>query len=153
MHLVLIQFIFIIVITIFKFKEIYLAMMKKKYLIISAATFVLFTLAAFISAPSSNSENLTASTSVTEVEPQYVCMVTNKLYPKEQIPVEVSSKTYYGCCEMCKAQLENNPNKRVAVDPVSGKKVDKAESVIGASPSGNIYYFESKDNLNKFAGN
>jgi len=38
-----------------------------------------------------------------QVEPQYVCMVTNKLYDKAQIPVVIENKTYYGCCQMCEA--------------------------------------------------
>lgn len=91
--------------------------------------------------------------SVTEVDSKYVCMVTNKLFPNVQIPVEVASKTYYGCCEMCKAQLANNPEKRVATDPVSGKAVDKSDAVIGAAPNGTVYYFENKANLDSFAMN
>ena len=90
---------------------------------------------------------------LTEVDSKYVCMVTNKLFTAEQIPVVVSDKTYYGCCEMCKAQLANNPSKRVAVDPVSGKTVDKADSVIGAASNGKVYYFESEENLSKFTMN
>jgi YHS domain-containing protein len=77
-------------------------------------------------------------------------MVTNQLFVKEQIPVELEGKTYYGCCEMCKAKIKNNPQSREATDPVSGKKVDKAEAVIGASADGNIYYFESEENLAEF---
>lgn len=81
---------------------------------------------------------------------KYVCMVTNKLFQKEQIPVEVKGKTYYGCCEMCKGTLKNDPSSRNAVDPVSGAPVDKAQAIIAASSEGNIYYFENKDNLDKF---
>lgn len=97
--------------------------------------------------------NSSSAPVLTEVDSKYVCMVTNKLFPKEQIPVVVSDKTYYGCCEMCKAQLAENPSKRMAVDPVSGNTVDKADSVIGAAPSGEVYYFESEENLNKFSQN
>ena len=91
--------------------------------------------------------------SVTEVDSKYVCMVTNKLFPNVQIPVEVADKTYYGCCEMCKAQLANKPEKRIATDPVSGKTVDKANAVIGAAPNGSVYYFENKANLDSFSKN
>ena len=80
-------------------------------------------------------------------------MVTNKLFPNVQIPVEVANKTYYGCCEMCKAQLANNPEKRVATDPVSGKSVDKSDAIIGAAPNGSVYYFENKANLDSFTMN
>ena len=54
-----------------------------------------------------------ANPSLAEVDSKYVCMVTNKLFPNVQIPVEVADKTYYGCCEMCKAQLANNPEKKL----------------------------------------
>ena len=91
--------------------------------------------------------------SLAEVDSKYVCMVTNKLFPNVQIPVEVADKTYYGCCEMCKAQLANNPEKRMATDPVSGKAVDKSQAVIGAAPNGSVYYFENKANLDSFAKN
>ncbi len=94
--------------------------------------------------------NQQISSSLTEVDSKYVCMVTNQLFVKEQIPVEMEGKTYYGCCEMCKAKIKNNPQSREATDPVSGKKVDKAEAVIGASADGNIYYFESEENLAEF---
>jgi len=102
---------------------------------------------AFAQADNTNQQT---SSSLTEVDSKYVCMVTNQLFVKEQIPVELEGKTYYGCCEMCKAKIKNNPQSREATDPVSGKKVDKAEAVIGASADGNIYYFESEENLAEF---
>jgi YHS domain-containing protein len=94
--------------------------------------------------------NQQTSSSLTEVDSKYVCMVTNQLFVKEQIPVEVEGKTYYGCCEMCEAKIKNNPQSREATDPVSGKKVYKAEAVIGATADGSIYYFESEENLEMF---
>ena len=81
------------------------------------------------------------------VDSNHVCMITDQEFAREQIPVEVEGKTYYGCCEMCKAKLNNNPESRVATDPVSGNEVDKAEAVIGAAPDGKVYYFESEKNL------
>ncbi|MEE9252682.1 MAG: hypothetical protein V3U74_04935 [Thermodesulfobacteriota bacterium] len=77
-------------------------------------------------------------------------MITNQRYDKEQIPTSVEGKTYYGCCEMCKAKLQNDPNNRFAVDPVSGNVVDKALAVIGAAPDGKVYYFENEENLKSF---
>lgn len=94
--------------------------------------------------------NQQTSSSLTEVDSKYVCMVTNQLFVKEQIPVEVEGKTYYGCCEMCEAKIKNNPQSREATDPVSGNNVDKAEAIIGATADGSIYYFESEENLEKF---
>ena len=87
---------------------------------------------------------------IKQVEPQYVCMVTNKLYDKAQIPVVVGDKTYYGCCQMCEAKLKEDPLSRVATDPVSGKEVDKSTAVIGAGPDGQVYYFESVEDLMAF---
>ncbi|MCZ6528449.1 MAG: hypothetical protein O6702_06955 [Candidatus Dadabacteria bacterium] len=94
--------------------------------------------------------NQQTSSSLTEVDSKYVCMVTNQLFVKEQIPVEVEGKTYYGCCEMCEAKIKNNPQSREATDPVSGNNVDKAEAIIGATADGSIYYFESEENLEIF---
>jgi YHS domain-containing protein len=85
-----------------------------------------------------------------QVETKYVCMINNQRFDKEQIPVAVAGKTYYGCCEMCKAKLKNDPKSRMAVDPVSGKKVDKAKAVIGADAAGKVFYFENVQNLKKF---
>ncbi|MGH7884082.1 MAG: hypothetical protein ACRENO_00145 [Thermodesulfobacteriota bacterium] len=102
---------------------------------------------------SGSEENKTTEKNTPElkqVESKYVCMVTDKVFNKEQIPVEVEGKTYYGCCEMCKGNLENDPSIRAAIDPVSGKSVDKALSAIGATSEGNIYYFENTNNLQNF---
>lgn len=86
------------------------------------------------------------------MEPQYICMVNNAVFDKPQIPVEVNGETYYGCCSMCKTTLEQDASSRQAVDPVSGKTVDKAKAVIGASPDGKVYYFENEENMRKFKG-
>jgi len=84
------------------------------------------------------------------VDSKYVCMINDQHFNKEQIPVEVDGETYYGCCEMCKTKLKTDPKSRVAVDPVSGMKVDKALSVIGVNPDGGVCYFENEKNLQKF---
>ena len=85
-----------------------------------------------------------------QVEAKYVCMINNQHFSKEQIPVKVGSQTYYGCCEMCKEKLRGDARSRTATDPVSGKKIDKAKAVIGASPSGEVHYFENTENLKQF---
>lgn len=84
-------------------------------------------------------------------EAQYVCMMNNKVFDKPQIAIEVEGKIYYGCCPMCADKLKNDVSLRTATDPVSGKSVDKASAVIGADTHGMTYYFESKENLDKFA--
>ncbi len=87
---------------------------------------------------------------VTAVEPNMVCMVNNASMAKEQIPVEVGGKTYYGCCAMCKERLAKDASSRVAIDPVTGKSVDKAAAVIGALPDGKVLYFENEKNLARY---
>ena len=84
------------------------------------------------------------------VENQYVCMVNDTLFSDPQIPVEVEDKTYYGCCAGCVGTLQNDAAIRTAVDPVSGKDVDKATAVIGATPDDTVYYFETLENLESF---
>ena len=85
-----------------------------------------------------------------KVDTKTVCMVNEQAMGKDQIAVEVDGKTYYGCCEMCKKTLATNADKRVAVDPVTGKQVDKAKAVIAAQKDGRVWYFESDETLAKY---
>jgi YHS domain-containing protein len=103
-------------------------------------------------AQNSGSDPAQANTpqSLKQVESKYVCMITNQLYDKEQIPVVIGDKTYYGCCQMCEAKLKEDPLSRMATDPVSGKEVDKSTAVIGASLDGHVYYFESVEDLTAY---
>jgi YHS domain-containing protein len=80
----------------------------------------------------------------------HVCMVNDTYFPKPQIPVDVGSKTYFGCCEMCEGRLASDAAVRVATDPVSGRPVDKADAVIGALASGKVFYFESERTLAEY---
>ena len=91
------------------------------------------------------------SAALTRVEPSKVCMVNNAYMGKEQIPVQVQGKTYFGCCPMCEARLAKDPSSRTATDPVSGKPVDKASAVIGKDESGAVVYFESEKNFLAYA--
>ena len=79
-----------------------------------------------------------------------VCMINNRSMANEQIPVEIDGKTYYGCCPMCKERLVKDESSRYAIDPVSGKTVDKAKAVIGALPGAAVLYFENETNLQKY---
>lgn len=90
------------------------------------------------------------SSGLSLVETKKVCMVNNQVFPNDQIPVEVQGKTYYGCCAMCKERLANDAEIRTAVDPVSGKTVDKARAVIAARPDGTVLYFESAETLARY---
>jgi YHS domain-containing protein len=89
--------------------------------------------------------------SVQRVEAKKVCMITEQAFEKDQIPVTVDGKTYYGCCEMCRKTLTTDASKRVATDPISGKTIDKADAVIGALADGKILYFENEKNLEAYA--
>jgi YHS domain-containing protein len=99
-------------------------------------------------APSSGA-TLTAdeAAALRQVEPRFVCMVNNSLFDRPQIPVEVGGKTYFGCCPACKERLATDAEARQAMDPVSGRMVDKANAVIGVLPTGAVVYFESEANL------
>lgn len=85
-----------------------------------------------------------------QVPADHVCMVNDTHFPTPQIPVPVGGKMYFGCCEMCKGRLASDTVVRSAVDPVSGKTVDKASAVIGALPSGKVLYFETESNLSAY---
>jgi len=115
--------------------------MRKSLLLLAT---LLFSLTAFAEA------DVKPAGKLSQVEPKTVCMVNEHAMGKEQIAVEVDGKTYYGCCDMCKKTLATDASKRVAVDPVSGKQVDKAKAVIAAQEDGRVFYFESVENLLKF---
>ncbi len=84
------------------------------------------------------------------VDSEYVCMVNDAVYEKKQVHVQVEGKDYYGCCEMCKERLAKDAALRVAIDPVSGKEVDKATAVIGADSYKRVFYFENQENFETF---
>lgn len=98
----------------------------------------------------SQQQESAAETILKMVEPSHVCMINNTLFDKEQILVEVEGKSYYGCCAMCEARLKEDATSRIAIDPVSGNEVDKADAFIGADAEGAVYYFESEENLKSF---
>lgn len=80
-----------------------------------------------------------------------VCMVNNQYMGVEQLVVNFEGKTYYGCCEMCQKRIPTEPKVRVAVDPYSKEKVDKADAVIAITGErGEVSYFENKENYKKY---
>ena len=82
---------------------------------------------------------------------EYVCMMQDMVLGKAGIPIQFAGKTYYGCCEMCKEKIKNEPQKYTrATDLVSRKPVDKSESFI-YSIDGTAYYFASDANRKTFA--
>ncbi len=92
-----------------------------------------------------------AAAKLTRVEAKKVCMVNNAVFGKDQIPVEVQGKTYYGCCEMCKERLAKDAASRTSVDPITGQPVDKATAVIGVLDDGTVFYFESEKTFSDYA--
>lgn len=102
---------------------------------------------------STDDKNQTADLPVIrKVEAKFVCMGmgNNRVFDRELIPAVVDGKTYYGCCEGCQATLLSDSSSRVAIDPISGKKVDKATATIGALREGEVNYFENEENMQKF---
>jgi YHS domain-containing protein len=95
-------------------------------------------------------ESAQAAAPLTIVQNEKVCMVTNMLFSKKQIPVTHDNKTYYGCCENCKETLATDAKARTAIDPVSGKSVDKAKAVIAARADDSVVYFENKKNFEAY---
>jgi YHS domain-containing protein len=79
-----------------------------------------------------------------------VCMVNDRFMGVKQIPVEVEGRTYYGCCPMCKSRLAQDKTVREAVDPVSGKTVDKATAVVAKRADDSVLYFESATTLARY---
>lgn len=112
------------------------------------ASAILLSLTALVAAKEASNES--AATALVQVEAKFVCMINDQRFSKAQIPVDVGGRTYYGCCEMCKERLRGDESSRAGIDPVSGKKVDKATAVIGATPDGTVYYFETAENLKRF---
>jgi YHS domain-containing protein len=97
-------------------------------------------------------ETLSKSAEVAKVESSKVCYVNNKFMGIDQIPVEFENKTYYGCCEGCVIKLKTMRETRFAIDPITGKEVDKADAFIVLSPKGNndVLYFESEATYKRF---
>lgn len=84
------------------------------------------------------------------VKNKEVCMVTNVHFARPQIPVEQEGKTYYGCCENCKATIQNDKSARSATDPNTNKQVDKATATIAANDKGEVLYFENAASFKKY---
>lgn len=91
-----------------------------------------------------------AKSTLQVVPHQKVCMVTNMLFPKDQIPVVHGGKTYYGCCENCKKTLSEDAKARTAKDPMTGRSIDKASAVIAAQEDGSVLYFENQKSFEQF---
>lgn len=80
-----------------------------------------------------------------------VCMVNNAYMGKKQFEVEFEGKTYFGCCENCQKRIPTETSARIAIDPITGKGVDKATAVIAITGDRDeVMYFESKESFAKY---
>lgn len=80
-----------------------------------------------------------------------VCMVQKYFMGGGQLtPVPLDGKTYWVCCQGCKDTITKDPSERWAVDPVSGKKVNKADAVLGLAPNDTVKFFENEANRDAF---
>ncbi len=84
------------------------------------------------------------------VPARLVCMVNDRYFGVDQIPVTIEDRTYYGCCAGCEKTIRENHAVRTAVDPVTGTAVDKATAAVGAFPDGSVRYFENEGNLERY---
>ena len=78
------------------------------------AAIALLTLAVVLAGPLAATD---AQPALRRVETKHVCMINNQDMGRDQLPVEVDKKTYYGCCEGCKKALNEKPETRLAIDP------------------------------------
>ena len=87
-----------------------------------------------------------------QVPTKQVCMVNDAYMAKDQIPVPVNGKTYYGCCQMCVKTLNEQETARMATDPQTGEKVDKTEAyIVLLDKEGTIAYFKNEANATAYA--
>lgn len=88
--------------------------------------------------------------SVVVPERTRVCMMQDTVMTTPAIPLASGGKTYYGCCEMCKAKIAAEPERYTrARDPLSGAVVDKATAAL-LGVDGRVYYFESEGSRAQF---
>lgn len=97
-------------------------------------------------------ETISKAADVAKIESSKVCYVNNKFMGIDQIPVEFENKIYFGCCEGCVIKLKTMRETRYAIDPLTGKEVDKANAFIVLSPKGNndVLYFESEQSYKDY---
>ncbi len=86
-------------------------------------------------------------------EPGHVCMVKRTTHVHTKFTIDHEGKKYSFCCTPCLDRFKAEPDKlRMAIDPVSGKPVDKADALIYAY-KGRAVFLESKKSLKKYSKN
>jgi YHS domain-containing protein len=93
---------------------------------------------------------LAAADLLKQVNPKNACFINKTRFNRTLKSVVVDGKKYFGCCDDCLAQLRDDPQARIAMDPVSGKSIDKAGAVIGVDKDGKVYFFENRENMRRF---
>ncbi|RZT91301.1 hypothetical protein EV201_3115 [Ancylomarina subtilis] len=82
-----------------------------------------------------------------------VCMLRGDIKSRPTLPIEINSKTYWGCCQNCLGKLMRNENNALfALDPFSGQSVDKADAIIRQDPQNNkrVFFFKSNETYNQY---
>lgn len=87
---------------------------------------------------------------LSKVNPKEVNMATNRHEKKAQKEIKLDGKTYYMTGDSYAFNMEQNRSTRFAKDPLTNKKIDKAEAVTFADASGRVHYFESEDTFRQF---
>lgn len=80
-----------------------------------------------------------------------VCMVNDAYMGKKQIEVPFKGEMYYGCCEMCVERIPKDESVRIATDPQTAEKVNKATAyIVLLNEEGSVAYFANEKNYNDF---
>lgn len=80
-----------------------------------------------------------------------VCMLQDTVQAQAGLAYEHQGKTYYLCCGGCLAAFQaGTAQYSIAVDPVTGAKVDKATAPM-YTYRGRAYFFASEEALARFA--
>jgi YHS domain-containing protein len=80
-----------------------------------------------------------------------VCMVNDAYMGKKQIEVPYKGDMFYGCCEMCVERIPKDETVRIATDPQTGEKVNKASAyIILLNEEGSVAYFANEKNYKDF---
>lgn len=123
-----------------------------KNIITGSLLFVVLLFTSCSGSGSSKPEGQAIAPGVIQLRNKQVCMVNDRYFNKDQMPVPVNNKVYYGCCAACVGALQNNTASRYAPDALTQEKVDKATAVIIPKPGteDGVLYFASATNAIKY---
>lgn len=85
-----------------------------------------------------------------KVENKTVNMVTNRLGDDGQKVVRLEGRDYYVPDARYALAFNMNPSLRYAVDPVTGKRIDKSGALAYADYQDKVLYFESEESYQDF---